>query len=171
MCDSRSAMSDSLQLNELLAARLLCRWNSSGKNTGVDSHSLLQGIFLTQGSNPGLLHCRQILYTIWATREADFKCINSSSDWATFSCATFKFKSLLSDQIHLLKERLYLQPRKCKSFAFWDKHATLAASMNIDPGLSTSTEAALSYIISNSISFCPLCSLLLGRHFTIAALT
>ena len=34
----------------------------SGKNTGVGSRSLLQGIFLTQGSNPGLLNCRQILY-------------------------------------------------------------------------------------------------------------
>ena len=37
-------------------------WNSPGKNTGVDSHSHLQGIFPTQGSNSGLLHCRQILY-------------------------------------------------------------------------------------------------------------
>ena len=43
-------------------ARLLCPWNSPGKNTGVGSHSLLQGIFPTQGSNPGLLHYRQILY-------------------------------------------------------------------------------------------------------------
>ena len=33
-----------------------------GKNTGVDSLSLLQGIFPTQKSNPGLPHCRQILY-------------------------------------------------------------------------------------------------------------
>ena len=41
---------------------LLCPWNSSGKNTGVSSHSLHQGIFLTQGSNLGFLHCRQILY-------------------------------------------------------------------------------------------------------------
>jgi len=40
----------------------LCPWNSPGKNTGVSSHSLLQGIFPTQGSNPRLLHCRQILY-------------------------------------------------------------------------------------------------------------
>ena len=31
-------------------------------NTRVGCHSLLQGIFLSQGSNPGLLHCRQILY-------------------------------------------------------------------------------------------------------------
>ena len=37
-------------------------WNSSGKNTGVGSHSLLQGIFLMQGSNLGLPYCRQILY-------------------------------------------------------------------------------------------------------------
>ena len=35
---------------------------SPGKNTGVGSHSLLQGIFLTQGWNPGLLHCRGIPY-------------------------------------------------------------------------------------------------------------
>ena len=34
------------------------------KNTEVDSLSLLQGIFPTQGSNPGLLHCRQILYQL-----------------------------------------------------------------------------------------------------------
>ena len=38
--------------------------NSPGKNTGVGCHTLLQGIFLTQGSNPGLLHCRQILYCL-----------------------------------------------------------------------------------------------------------
>ena len=35
--------------------RLLCPWDSSGKNTGVGCHALLQGIFLTQGSNPRLL--------------------------------------------------------------------------------------------------------------------
>ena len=39
---------------------IVCSWNSLGKNTGVGSHSLLQGIFLTQGLNLGLLHCRQI---------------------------------------------------------------------------------------------------------------
>ena len=42
--------------------RLLCPWNSPGKNTGVGCHSQLQGIFPTQGPNPGLLHCRWILY-------------------------------------------------------------------------------------------------------------
>ena len=38
--------------------------NSPGRNTGVGSLSLLQGIFPTQGSNPGLLHCRQIIYQV-----------------------------------------------------------------------------------------------------------
>ena len=47
-----------------VATRILCPWNSPGKNTGVSSHSLLQGIFPTQGSNLGLLHCRQILYCL-----------------------------------------------------------------------------------------------------------
>ena len=42
--------------------------DSPGKNTGVGYHALSQGIFPTQGSNPGLLHCRWILY--WATQEA-----------------------------------------------------------------------------------------------------
>ena len=36
--------------------------DSPDKNTGVDCHSLLQGIFPTQGSNPGLPHCGRILY-------------------------------------------------------------------------------------------------------------
>ena len=39
-------------------------WNSPGQNTEVGSLSLLQGIFPTQGSNPGLPHCRQILYQL-----------------------------------------------------------------------------------------------------------
>ena len=41
--------------------------DSPGKNTGVGCHFFLQGIFPTQGSNPGLLHCRQILYLLYIT--------------------------------------------------------------------------------------------------------
>ena len=55
---SRSVVFDSLQSHGLQPARLLCPWDSPGKNTGMGSHSLLQGIFPTQGSNPGLLHYR-----------------------------------------------------------------------------------------------------------------
>jgi len=39
-------------------------WNSPGQNTGVGSLSFLQGIFPTQVSNPGLPHCRWILYQL-----------------------------------------------------------------------------------------------------------
>ena len=63
--ESCSVMSDSLWPHGLY--RL---WNSSGPNTGVGSLSLFQGIFPTQGSNPGLPHCRQIFFTSWTTREA-----------------------------------------------------------------------------------------------------
>ena len=44
--------------------RLLCPWDSPCKNTGVGCHALLQGVVPTQGSNPGLLHCKQILYCL-----------------------------------------------------------------------------------------------------------
>ena len=57
--ESRSVTSDSLQLHGLYSP-----WNSSGQNTGVGSHFLHQGLFPTQGSNPDLLHCRQILYQL-----------------------------------------------------------------------------------------------------------
>ena len=54
-------MSDSLQPHGHVHG-LLCPWNSPGKNTSVGSYSLLQGIFLIQGLNLDLPHCRQILY-------------------------------------------------------------------------------------------------------------
>ena len=54
-CASCSVMSDSLQPLGLQPTRLLCPWNSPGKNTGVDCHTLLQGIFPTQELNLRLL--------------------------------------------------------------------------------------------------------------------
>ena len=59
MCESLSVMSNSLPPHGLHSP-----WTSPGQNTGVGRHSLLQGICLTQGSNPGLPHCRQILYQL-----------------------------------------------------------------------------------------------------------
>ena len=57
-------VSDSLQPHGLQSTRLLRPWSSPGKNTRVSCHCLLQGILLTQGLKPGLLHCRQILYCL-----------------------------------------------------------------------------------------------------------
>ena len=53
---SCSVVSDSLQPHGLQLTRLLCPWDFPGKNTDVGSHSLLQGIFPTLGSDPHLLH-------------------------------------------------------------------------------------------------------------------
>ena len=57
--ESRSVVSDASWPHGLYSP-----WNSPGQNTGVGSHSLLQGIFPTQGSNSGLPHLNQILYQL-----------------------------------------------------------------------------------------------------------
>ena len=57
--ESHSVISDSLQPHVLYSPR-----NFPGQNTGAVTGSLLQDIFPTQGWNPGLLHCRQILYQL-----------------------------------------------------------------------------------------------------------
>ena len=57
--ESHSVVPDSLQPNGLCSP-----WNPLGHSTGVGSLSLLQGIFPTQRLNPGLPHCRQILYQL-----------------------------------------------------------------------------------------------------------
>ena len=57
--ESCLVVSDSLRPHGLYSP-----WNSLGQNTAVGNCSLLQGIFLTQGLNPGLPHCRWILYQL-----------------------------------------------------------------------------------------------------------
>ena len=53
-----------VRVHELLSTGFFCPWNSPGKNTRVDCHAFLRGIFLIQGSNPGLPDCMQILYRL-----------------------------------------------------------------------------------------------------------
>ena len=95
-------MSYSLQPHGLWPARLLCPWNSTGKNTGVGSHSLFQGIFLTHWLNPGILHCRQIpnclshqdindisMYVIYSATKEVGRAVPESSDftWVSLICS------------------------------------------------------------------------------------
>ena len=61
---SCSLVSNSMWRHEWQPTRLCRPWDFPGKNTGVSCHFLLQGMFPTQGSNPGLLHCRQMLYPL-----------------------------------------------------------------------------------------------------------
>ena len=70
----------------LQPTRLLCPWNFPGKNTGVGSHSLLQGILLTQESNPGLRHCRQILCRLSHQASQLWYYTNYSICACVFSC-------------------------------------------------------------------------------------
>ena len=60
--------------------------DSPGKNTGVGCHTLLQGMFPTQGSNPGLWHCRRILYQL-SYREAIR--INGGTEFHTRTCLLY----------------------------------------------------------------------------------
>ena len=61
--------------------KLLHPWDFPGKSTGVGCHFVLQGIFSTQGSNPGLLHCRQTLYHL----------SHQGSPWACVQNFIFKY--------------------------------------------------------------------------------
>ena len=93
--ESRSVMSDSLRPHGLHSP-----WNSPGQNTGVGSLSLLQGIFPTQGSNPGLLHYRWILYQLshkgrprmleWVAYPFSSRS-SQPKNWTSVSCITGGF--------------------------------------------------------------------------------
>ena len=66
---SHSVVSDSLQPHGLYPARLLCPWDSPGKNSGVGCHALLQEIFSTQWSKSGLLfplHLSDHSWLLWS---------------------------------------------------------------------------------------------------------
>ena len=65
---SHSVMSDPLQPHGLYSP-----WNSPGQNTEVGSHSLFQGIFPTQGLNPGLPYCRRIFFYHLSHQGSPFK--------------------------------------------------------------------------------------------------
>ena len=76
---------------------VLCPWIFPGKNTGMGCHAFLQEIFLTQGSNPcllHLLHCKQILYH-WAIMEAQIYSL-------VFHFKKGKKKSLTSGRLYSL---------------------------------------------------------------------
>ena len=112
-----SVMSDSLPLHGLYPVRLLCPWDFPGKNTGVGCHFLLQGIFLTQGSNLCLLcllHWQadslplgppgnQILWRWYGVRNLKTNC---------YLCSNLFFKSL---SVFLKKVHLYM----CLFLAVW----------------------------------------------------
>ena len=71
-----SVMSDYLRPHGLQSTRLLCQWNSPGKNTGLGSHYLLQGIFPTQVSKTQVFCIVGRFFTLWTTRKEFLSLLN-----------------------------------------------------------------------------------------------
>ena len=79
----------------------LCPWDSPGKNTEVGCHSFLQGIFLTQGLNPRLLHFRWILY--YLSHQGSFILVHL---WYTVELHQICIKLCEFSCLHLAKEEV-----------------------------------------------------------------
>ena len=63
LCDPMDCSLPASSVHGIFQA-IVCPWDFPGNSTEVDCHFLLQGIFPTQGPNPGLPHCRQTLYRL-----------------------------------------------------------------------------------------------------------
>ena len=121
MSDSCSVVSNSLRPHGLEPIRLLCPRDSLGKNTGVGRHSLLLGIFLTQGSNPGLLHCSQTLCSLSYRKKGPYEKVQGKLEYLGWLYTRKRRRTwvLVSSEqsppqpswiflLHLLKPRLFL---------------------------------------------------------------
>ena len=114
--ESHLVVSNSLQPHGLY------RWNSPGQNTGVGSLSLLQRIFSTQGLNPGLPHCKWILYQLslkgspWMW-ELDYKESWAPKNWCFFTAVLEKTLESPLD----CKEIQTIIPKGDQSWVFFGK--------------------------------------------------
>ena len=106
------------------------QWNSPGQDTGVGSLSLLQEFFPTQGSNPGLPHCRWILYQQshqWSPRILEWVACPFSSgsswprNWTRISCIAGRFFTnwAVREALEKWYQRIYLQGRSGERDREW----------------------------------------------------
>ena len=111
--------------------RLYSLWNSPGQNTGVGSCSLLQGIFPNQGSNPGLPHCRQIVYQLnhqgspgileWVAYPFSRDLLTQESNWGLLHCRqilyqlSYQWSPVNATVFHFKTRELHLLG-KCQVF-------------------------------------------------------
>ena len=91
-----------LQFHRLQLIRLLCPWNSLGKNTGVGCHSLLQKIFPTQALNSGPLHCRQFLYRLNNRSNLEKPFLDSTVPTSCYPLSYFPLTMKYQDCLRLL---------------------------------------------------------------------
>ena len=87
-------MSDSLRPHGLQPTRLLCPWDFPGSSTGVDCHFLLQGIFLTQGLNPGLPYCRHTLYRL--SHQGSHNTVSILHTWTYMFLSKYDYASFVT---------------------------------------------------------------------------
>ena len=100
-------MSNSLQPRGLEPTRLLCPWNLPGKSTGVGCHFLFQGIFSTQGSNPGLPRCKQKLYHLLECNLNTDRMISVHFPGKPFNITVIQAYALISNVEETEVEQLY----------------------------------------------------------------
>ena len=128
-----SVGSDSLRPHALYG-----QWNSPGQNTGVGSLSLLQGIFPTQGSNPGLPHCRQILYQL-SYEGSPLTCIN-----------TFKLSNSYYEMLFLFP--FYRWGNSTERLSYWLKVTQLELGYKwIQSGCCLSTRTLLPFLEQDKV--------------------
>ena len=120
-----SGLSDSLQLHRLQPTRFLCLWDSPGRTIGVGCHTLLQGIFPTQGSNPRLMtpalagkffttlkaqsvSCSMVSYSLWpcGLQRARLLCPLYSPSKKRVGCHALLQGIFLTQGLHLHLPRL-----------------------------------------------------------------
>ena len=111
-------MSDFLPPHGLKLTRLLGPWNFPGKSTGVGCYLLLQGIFPTRGSNPGLSHCRQTLYHLSYQGSPDAKrkqcpAVDVTGDGSKVRCCTEQYcigtwnvRSMNQGKLEIVKQEM-----------------------------------------------------------------
>ena len=115
--------------------------DSLGKNTGVGCHALLQGIFPTQGSNPGLPHCRRIPYQLshqgsprileWvaypfsrgSSQPENWTGVSNNADGFFTNWATWEAQSLLTLQIGNYVTNLTVMTASRESSVYFFQHA------------------------------------------------
>ena len=127
--------------------------DSPGKNTGMGCYALLQGIFPTQGLNPGLLHCRQILYHLshqgspWILEWVVYPVSRESSwprNWTGLSCITGRFFTSWASREARKCVQVVLRPQQFKE---WNAHlpSNLRHQIQIDYGQCIKTNMWWSY--------------------------
>ena len=116
--------------------RLFCPWDSPGKNTGVGSPSLLQGIFPTQGSNTGLPYCRRVLYHLshqGNPRKLEWVACPSSRGsswprhWIRVSCTADRFSTSWASR------EAQREPETLSEMSFHEDYGSCPGAARCDP--------------------------------------